>query len=75
MVATAMAGQHEQANAIAAEIDSEPYGYLKLMRSIHDCMCGAPFDLESTPDFAERIAEAELSWPPLSPIDWPLKDW
>lgn len=75
MVATAMAGQYDKANAIAAEIDSEPYGYLKLMRSIHDCMCGAPFDLDSTPDFARRIEEAELSWPPLSPIDWPLKDW
>jgi hypothetical protein len=39
------------------------------------CNCGAPFDLEATPNFARLIDEANLPWPPQSPIDWPLKGW
>ncbi len=68
-------GERERANEIAAETDSAPFGYLALVRTIHTCRCGAPFDLEATPDFAQRIEDAELPWPPLSPSDWPLKDW
>lgn len=68
-------GERERANEIAAEIDAAPFGYLALVRTIHTCRCGAPFDLEATPDFAQRIEDAELPWPPLSPSDWPLKDW
>jgi hypothetical protein len=71
----AVAGQRERANAIAETIDAAPFGYLTLVRALHTCMCGAPFDLEATPDFAKRIEEAELSWPPVSALDWPLKDW
>jgi TolB-like protein len=75
MIAFALAGQRERANEIAAQIDSAPFGYLILIRAVHSCMCGAPFDLEATPDFAKRIEDADLAWPPLSPINWPLKDW
>ena len=75
MIAVARAGQREGANKIAAELDSGPFGYFKLIRAIHNCVCGAPFDLEATPDFARRIEDADLSWPPLSPINWPLKHW
>ena len=39
------------------------------------CMCGAPWDLEYTPNFARLLEDAELPWPPASPINWPLKDW
>jgi hypothetical protein len=46
-----------------------------LLESIYACHCGAPFDLDVTPNFARMLDEAELSWPPASPIDWPLKDW
>ena len=70
----ALAGQRERANELAAEIDSTPFGYLTLIRAIHTCLCGAPFDLEATPNFAKRIEDADLPWPPLSPMDWPLKD-
>jgi adenylate cyclase len=49
-------------------------GPLRLLRSINACLCGAPFDLEATPDFAARIEAAELLWSPPSPVDWPLKD-
>ena len=75
MESLAVAGQHDRANLIAAKIDAEPFGYLQLNFAIHNCMCGAPFDLEVTPNYAKLIQEAELPWPPLSPIDWPLKDW
>ena len=33
------------------------------------------FDLEATPNFAKLIEDADLPWPPASPIEWPLKDW
>jgi hypothetical protein len=75
IIAFATGGQRERANEIAAEIDAAPYGYLTLSRAIHSCYCGAPFDLDATPNFAQRIEEAEFPWPPPSPINWPLKDW
>jgi hypothetical protein len=75
MEALAIVGQRDRANLIAAKIDAEPFGYLQLNFAIHNCMCGAPFDLEVTPNYAKLIQEAELPWPPLSPMNWPLKDW
>ena len=75
MESLAVAGQRDRANAIATRIDAEPFGYLQLNFAIHSCMCGAPFDLEVTPNYAKLVQQAELPWPPLSPIDWPLKDW
>jgi TolB-like protein len=75
MISSAIAGQRQRANEIAAEIDSAPFGYLKLIRAVHTCRCGAPFDLDATPDFAKRVADAELPWPPSSPMEWPLKNW
>jgi len=75
IVMLAIAGNHEGANQLAAGIDAGPYGYLLLGDVILHCICGAPFDLESTPNFARLIKDANLSWPPQTPIDWPLKDW
>lgn len=49
--------------------------FLGLLDEIGICACGAPFDLEVTPNFARLIDEANLPWPPPSPVDWPLKDW
>jgi len=71
----AMAGERDLANQRAAEVDSDPFGYLLLMYVPLDCICGAPFDLEVTPNFAKLLQDANLPWPPASPIDWPLKDW
>jgi TolB-like protein len=68
-------GERELANALAAEIDALPYGYLTLAGIPQACLCGAPWDLEVTPNFAKRLEEGDLPWPPASPIDWPLKDW
>ena len=50
-------------------------GYLTLAGIPQACLCGAPWDLEVTPNFAKRLEEGDLPWPPASPIDWPLKDW
>ncbi len=71
----ALAGDRDGANELAASIDTHPYGYLILMQLPVSCACGAPFDLERTPNFARLIEEADLAWPPESPINWPLKDW
>ncbi len=71
----AVSGERERANESAAEFDTMPFGYFSLLRAIHSCNCGAPFDLEATPNFAKRIRDAELPWPPRSPTDWPLKSW
>jgi len=71
----AQIGDRENANRIAAEIDALPYGYLSLMGVPVGCYCGAPWDLEVTPNYARLIEEGGFNWPPASPIDWPLKDW
>jgi TolB-like protein/tetratricopeptide (TPR) repeat protein len=68
-------GDREAANRIAAEFDAKPYGYISLMSVPSFCMCGAPWDIEVTPNFKRRIEDAGFAWPPASPIEWPLKDW
>jgi hypothetical protein len=39
------------------------------------CQCGSPWDLEVTPNFAAKIEEANMTWPPVTPLSYPLKDW
>ncbi|MEJ2297241.1 MAG: hypothetical protein P8X94_01795 [Woeseiaceae bacterium] len=68
-------GDREASNRIAAELDAHPFGYLALMGTPTFCMCGAPWDIEVTPNFARRLKDAGFEWPPASPIDWPLKNW
>jgi hypothetical protein len=68
-------GERELANQAAAEIDARPLGFLFLLSAANSCKCGAPFDLEFTPNMALLVDEAELVWPPRRPIEWPLKDW
>jgi tetratricopeptide (TPR) repeat protein len=75
LMALAVAGDRQRANEIAAELDATRFGYLVLMRSVHSCHCGAPFDLEVTPNYAQLIEDGNLAWPPASPTNWPLKDW
>ena len=71
----AIIGKHDLANKIAAAADARPLGFLDLLDAADTCKCGAPFDLEFTPNFARLIDEAQLVWPPRRPIEWPLKDW
>ena len=71
----AVQGDRTGANAKAAAADARPLGFLNLATAVGSCNCGAPFDLEVAPNFARFLEEAELPWPPPSPIKWPLKDW
>ncbi len=71
----AVAGEEQQVNELAARLDSRKFGHLVLMMHATICRCGAPWDIAVTPNFAKLIDDANLPWPPASPIEWPLKDW
>ncbi len=71
----AVLGDRGEANRGAAVADKHPLGFLALLDVVSICNCGAPFDLDAAPNFARLIEEADLPWPPTSPIEWPLKDW
>lgn len=71
----AITGDRKNANRLAAIQDARPLGFLNLSDEAGACDCGAPFDLEVTPNFARFISETELPWPPPAAITWPLKDW
>ena len=71
----AWVGDLENANLRAAKIDEHPFGPQSLLLLAYWCACGAPFDLEFTPNYAAKIAAAGMPWPPASPITFPLKDW
>ena len=68
-------GDREQANRLAAELDAMPGGHMTLLITTVYCSCGAPFDLEATPNFRERITESGLPWPLVTLIRYPAKDW
>jgi TolB-like protein len=68
-------GNRAEANRLAARIDQQAYGPLPLLLITMWCACGAPFDLEVTPNFAAKLEQGNLPWPPDSPIDFPLKHW
>jgi adenylate cyclase len=71
----AMRGQRNEANRLAALIDARPFGHIVLLQAVYGCLCGAPFDLESTPRFSEKLVGSGLAWPPLKPYEFPLKNW
>ncbi|HEY5642642.1 MAG TPA: hypothetical protein VIS31_07175 [Woeseiaceae bacterium] len=68
-------GDRDAANKLAAELDARPGGTMILMATAIYCACGAPFDLESVPNFRERILESGLDWPLETLIRYPAKDW
>ncbi|HSG58354.1 MAG TPA: hypothetical protein VLA06_02400, partial [Woeseiaceae bacterium] len=68
-------GDRDGANRLAAELDARPGGSMMLIMTAIYCSCGAPFDLEATPNFRERIRESGLDWPLETLIDYPAKDW
>lgn len=74
LVVNAIAGRREEANTIAARIDAQPLGALTLLDVLIGCGCGAPFDLEATPNFAARLDGSGLSWPPPADLGFPLMD-
>ncbi|UCC14340.1 MAG: tetratricopeptide repeat protein [Gammaproteobacteria bacterium] len=60
----AIVGDREAANEAAAWVDALPAGQTMLAAATMECMCGAPFDLEATPVFRQRLEEAGFDWPP-----------
>ena len=75
LVAEALLGNREAANAYASKMDARFAGPFILAEVVKGCFCGAPFDLEATPNFKQRIEEAGFNWPPVSPITYPAKNW
>jgi TolB-like protein len=68
-------GDREQANRLAAELDARPGGPMMLLITAVYCACGAPFDLEATPNFRDRVTESGVAWPLDTLIRYPAKDW
>ena len=75
LMAEAALGNREAANTYASIMDARFAGPFILAEAVKGCFCGAPFDLEATPNFKQRIEEAGFNWPPTSPIKYPAKDW
>jgi hypothetical protein len=71
----AVVGNRERANEIAARIDGYPGSAVVFSGTVVNCFCGAPFDLEATPNYKARIEEAGFPWPPPKRIDYPTKTW
>jgi len=70
----AILGRRDEANRRAAAIDAQPAGPFVLGVVTAYCLCGAPFDLEATPNFKARLAEAGLPWPPPAAIRFPAPE-
>lgn len=68
-------GDRAAANKLAAELDAMPSGSMRLLLSSIYCACGAPFDIDATPNFRARINEAGIDWPLQTLIRYPAKDW
>ena len=64
-------GDRQTANTVAAELDQFPAGPMILAAIVKYCTCGAPFDLEVTPNFKVRLKEAGIPWPPFAPVEFP----
>ncbi len=75
LVVAAVVGDRERANEIAARIDGYPGSAIVFAGTVLNCFCGAPFDLEATPNYKARIEEAGFPWPPPKRIDYPTKTW
>jgi TolB-like protein len=71
----AVIGDRAAANKLAGNIDARAYGPLPLILITMWCGCGAPFDLEAVPNFAAKIEQGGLPWPPRPTTAYPLKDW
>ena len=71
----AVVGDRERANELAARIDAHPGSAVVFSIAVLSCFCGAPFDLEATPNYKARIEEAGFPWPPPKRIDYPTKTW
>jgi len=75
LVVAAVVGDRERANELAAQIDAYPGSAVAFSAPVMYCYCGAPFDLEATPNYKACIEEAGFPWPPPKRIDYPTKTW
>ncbi|MBS0569781.1 MAG: hypothetical protein JSS28_04190 [Proteobacteria bacterium] len=71
LVEAALYGTRDEANRAAAALDARPAGGLLLANAVTYCDCGAPFDLDATPNFKARLAQSGLPWPPAVAIKFP----
>lgn len=71
----AWGGQRDDANRVAASMDSHASGPLALLNIVQWCSCGEVWDMDATPAFAANIAEGNLPWPPPTILEFPLKTW
>ena len=69
----AILGNRDEANLRAAAIDARPAGPFVLGVITAYCLCGAPFDLDATPNFKARLAESGLHWPPAAALKFPAR--
>jgi len=75
IMVAAWGGHREEANRAAAAMDQHHFGAVALSQLHQWCACGFPFDLEATPNFAAKREASGLPWPPVSIMEYPLKDW
>lgn len=73
LVEAALYGTRDEANRAAAVLDARPSGGLLLANAVTYCQCGAPFDLDATPNFKARLAESGLHWPPTVAMKFPQR--
>ncbi len=73
-IEAALSGNRAEANRQAAALDARPAGPFLLAVLTSDCLCGAPFDLDATPNFKARLAESGLHWPPQQTIKYPPRN-
>lgn len=71
----AWSGDRDGANQLAAEMDQYEFGTMGMVSAAFWCACGSPWDIEATPNFAAKLKEGNLPWPPAPPMNFPLKDW
>ena len=75
MMVASWGGMRDKANSLAARVDRQPFGPATLTQWVMWCGCGAPFDLEAAPNFAAKLEDGGVAWPPESILEFPLKDW
>jgi TolB-like protein len=75
LLVAAVVGDRKRANEFATRIDAYPGSAVVFGGTVSYCFCGAPFDLEATPNYKAHIEEAGFHWPPPKRIDYPAKTW
>lgn len=75
LIISAWGGQREAVNRMATTIDRHHFGSATLTQIAVWCACGAPWDMDATPNFAAKLKEGSLPWPPQTTMEFPLKDW